>query len=293
LTQQNFVEKKSGGRFQERSSFDAELSRHLETQDRTPKIRESIDRVGIEGLRTLITLSCGRKSFCNYNAKVDIAIDLDENHKGIHMSRLVESINEVVDSKTQFPRKSFESLGLAILKELKRKHRYIRGQVAISTELLIPRRTPVSGKLSNEPYDVVVKVASTNGDYKKFLGVKVIGSTLCPHSLETTGGKAHAQRAVVELGLETDVDESIMLEELIDVCEKSLSSPTYTVLKTVDEAYLVEKMYSNPKFVEDVARECLEHIIEMGIKGKIRIKVTSNESIHKHDAVSEIERVVS
>jgi GTP cyclohydrolase-4 len=209
------------------------------------------------------------------------------------MSRLVESINEIVDSKAQSATRSFEALGLAILRELKRRHKYLKGQVGIRTNLLLQKQTPVTGRKSNESYEVLIRVASTNGDFKKYLSVKVIGSTLCPHSLETTNGKSHVQRAVLRLGLETHVDEKLMLEELIDVCEKSFSSPTFTVLKTVDEAYLVEKMYSNPKFVEDVARECFDHVLTLGVKGRVRIKVTSHESIHKHNAISQIERVIA
>ena len=81
------------------------------------------------------------------------------------------------------------------------------------------------------------------------------------------------------------------MEELIEICEKSFSSPTFTVLKTNDEAAVVEEMFRNPKFVEDVARDCFRMAKNLNFKGRVKIRATSFESIHKHNAISEIERV--
>ena len=127
---------------------------------------------------------------------------------------------------------------------------------------------------------------------RKYLETSVIGNTLCPHSLEVTGGKTHIQRCELKLGLNVELDEDLLFEKLIDICEASFSAPTFTVLKTVDEAYLVEQMYANPMFVEDVSRQCLDHVLGLGIEGRVLIKATSFESIHKHDAVAEIQRVL-
>ena len=52
-------------------------------------------------------------------------------------------------------------------------------------------------------------------------------------------------------------------------------------------------MFSNPKFVEDLTRECFDEVINLGIKGKVKVKAVSYESIHKHNAVSEIEREIN
>jgi len=49
-------------------------------------------------------------------------------------------------------------------------------------------------------------------------------------------------------------------------------------------------MYSNPKFVEDLTRECFDKVRALGIKGKVKIKAISYESIRKHNTVSKIER---
>jgi GTP cyclohydrolase-4 len=265
-----------------------------DTQDLTPKVRETIDRVGIAGLKAALKLRTSTSLQTeHFLAEIDLFIDLDHEKKGIHMSRLVESINEIISKRCEQPKESFESLGKDILTELQRRHHYKRGEITMRTTILLRRHTPVSGKPTDEPYEVGVKVMVDGNTFTKNLNVKAIGNTLCPHSLETTHGKAHVQRAEIDLSIETGVEEKIMLEELIDISENSFSSPTYTVLKTTDEAALVEEMFRNPKFVEDVARDCFKQTRNLNFKGKVRIRVVSLESIHKHNAVSEIERVFS
>ncbi len=259
------------------------------TQDRLPNVRETIDRVGISGLRTGLKLS-NRSGDTHFTAEIDLFIDLDEDRKGIHMSRLVESINDVVSKGSRKSKESFEKLGMYILSELKKRHRYSNGEVMIKTILFLGRHTPVTNKKTDEPYDVSVGVIVRGEEIYKSLRVKAIGNTLCPHSLETTRGKAHVQRAELDLQIEAPIKEKIPLEELIDICENSFSSPTYTVLKTSDEAAVVEAMFRNPKFVEDVARDCFKQARNLKFKGRVKIRATSYESIHKHNAVSEIER---
>jgi GTP cyclohydrolase-4 len=267
------------------------LKETLDTQDRLPKVKEAIDRVGISGLRTGIRL-CGTGGETCFTADVDLFIDLEDARKGIHMSRLVESINEVISKGSRLPKDSFEELGTDILEELQKRHKYKRGEITMRTTLLLRRYTPVTNKPTDEPYDVAVRIIRNDGSYFKNLEVKAIGNTLCPHSLETTHGKAHVQRAEIDLSIETSVKEKIVLEELIEICERSFSSPTYTVLKTVDEAAVVEEMFKNPKFIEDVTRDCFRQTKNLGFKGRVKIRAQSFESIHKHNAVSEIEREI-
>ena len=178
------------------------------TQDRLPKVKESIDRVGIAGLRTILKLTTNSAETF-FTSEVDLFIDLDTERKGIHMSRLVESINEVISKGSRQPKDSFESLGIDILNDLKKRHRYLNAEITIRTTMMMRRYTPVTNKPTDEPYDVSVGVMARDGNFFKSLKVKAIGNTLCPHSLETTHGKAHVQRAEVELQVEVPVKEEI------------------------------------------------------------------------------------
>ena len=258
------------------------------TQDWKPGIMEPIDRVGVENVRTHFTINRNGIPFIHLPV-VDVFIDLKRDKKGIHMSRLIETINEVVSRRKGDP--SLEQVGSDILDGIARKHSYRKGLVIIKSQLLIPRLTPVSRKQTFESYDIVVKV-TRDGGVRKYLEVTAIGSNLCPHSLQLTGGKSHIQRAVLTLGIETDMASELRLEDMADICDSCFSSPTYMVVKGMDEKYLVEHMYENPKFVEDLARECLSKARTLGVSGRVHIKARTLEAIHKHDAVSEIEREI-
>jgi len=61
------------------------------------------------------------------------------------------------------------------------------------------------------------------------------------------------------------------------------------LLKRPDEKWVTEKAYENPKFVEDIARDTglmlCQWMKESNITG-FDIKVTSEESIHQHNATA-------
>lgn len=259
------------------------------TQERRPGIREPIDRVGVENVRTHLTIMRNGVPFIHLPI-VDVFIDLKRDKKGIHMSRLIETINEVVSRSTKDP--SLEQVGADILDGIARKHGYRKGVVVIRSQLLIPRTTPVSKRRTYESYDILVRVTK-DGGLCKYLEVTGIGSNLCPHSLQLTGGgKSHIQRAILTFGIETEFETEVELEKMADICDSCFSSPTYMVVKGMDEKHMVEKMFENPKFVEDLSRECLGKAKGMGLHGKVYIKARTLEAIHKHDAVSEIERMI-
>jgi GTP cyclohydrolase-4 len=262
----------------------------VDFQDRSPDIKERIDRVGVQGIRSWIKVVREGKEFVHVPI-IDVVVDLEEGKKGIHMSRLTETIGEVLEQSTGIC-SSLEEFGDNVLTQLSEKCKYERAEIKIKTTLLIDRAAPKSGKNTLEPYEATVTTIHNNKPMKD-LEVGVVGSTSCPHSIELSGGNAHIQRAKVTLGLLTDFSTQITLEELVTVSENSMSAPSFTVLKAKDEKYIVELQHSNPRFVEDVVRGCFEELKKTGVKGKVRIKVVSDESIHKHNAVAEIIRVLN
>ena len=108
------------------------------TQDRLPKVRETIDRVGISGLRTSLNFS-NTEDGDVVTAEIDLFIDLDEERKGIHMSRLVESINDVVSKGSIKSKQSFEQLGLHVLNEMKKATQIFQGRDHIKTTFFMAK----------------------------------------------------------------------------------------------------------------------------------------------------------
>ncbi|WP_456367884.1 GTP cyclohydrolase IV [Thermococcus sp.] len=262
----------------------------VETQEEVPEIKEPLRRVGITNLRTVAKINWKGREY-TFLPLIEITIDLPAEKKGIHMSRLVESITEAmgeaVEEEVLKVHTSLEELGKCVIERLEKKHPHRRAEVWIKTHLIIPRVTPASRKTSYEPYDVEVGVIKNDdGSFEKVLRVRVIGNTACPHAMANNNGKTHIQRAIGELEIRAPFSEEIELEEMIDIVEGSFSNPTYTLLKTEDENAVVRGMYKNPKFVEDVAREIFAKARER-FGGRIHVRVISNESIHKHDVIAE------
>jgi len=257
-----------------------------DTQDEIPEVELGLEKVGVTNVRTLVKTKWRGHSY-KFIPRISLTVDLPKKKKGAHMSRLVEAITESIGEESEVTHESLEVLAKSMLVRLSNKHPYLRGEVVLETELVVERETPATGRKTMETHDVVVRVLKENGMYSKKLTVFVVGNTVCPHSMENTGGKPHIQRAIAELSVEADINEKIAFETLIDVCENSFSSPTYTLLKTPDEIEVVEKMHSNPKFVEDVARGILDKAKKIFPKTRIHARVVSHESIHRHDVTAE------
>jgi GTP cyclohydrolase IV len=256
-----------------------------DTQDTKPAVERSLDRVGITNLKTPITTLWRGKRYY-FTPTVEIVIDLKKDKKGVHMSRLVEAITEAVEEETEKAGSSIEETQKRILEGLARRHPFVRGEVRMEADFVVNRRTPVSGRRTAEAHRVVVSVVRERGRYGKRLTVKVLGNTVCPHSM-VTAKKPHIQRAEGELTVETSFGNRVGLEEMIVCVEESFSSEVYTLLKTEDERHVVEKMFENPKFVEDVARQMLDCAKRRFRGCRIRSRVVSHESIHRHDVIAE------
>lgn len=261
----------------------------VETQEIKPDFNIKLKKVGIKNLKTFIKIRRDSRDMVHI-PRVSIFIDLDQNKKGIHMSRLVESINEIFEEETMDVHLSLEELGKHVLERLKEKHRYKKGEITIASELAIVKKTPISKRNTTEVYDVSITVIN-NEEYKKKLKVKVVGNTACPHALQlSNNSETHAQRAVGVLEIESKFDAKITLEKMIECVERSFSSPTYSLLKSSDEKHVIKEMYKRPMFVEDVARAILTNAKkELPKDIKIRSYCEGKESIHKHNSYAEVE----
>jgi len=253
-------------------------------QDRMPAVEQGLEKVGIENLKTLVKTSYKGREY-RFVPTISLAIDLPKDRKGAHMSRLIEAITECVEQEAEKTHLSLEKLGKSVLEDLKKRHPYGHGLVEFKTDLVIYRKTPVTRRKTGETHGVEVSAIFGDGRFRKRLTVIVYGNTSCPHAMEYAG-KPHIQRAVATLTVETDFENPVDLEDLIAMCESSFSSPVYTLLKTEDEASVVERMHENPLFVEDVCRNILGEAKKIS-RAEISVKVVSQESIHRHDVFAE------
>ncbi|MFW9995133.1 MAG: GTP cyclohydrolase, FolE2/MptA family [Candidatus Odinarchaeota archaeon] len=263
-----------------------------DTQNTKPEAALRLTEVGIQKLKTLMTIERNGTVF-KFIPVCDLFIDLPENLKGAHLSRLVEAITAVLTREAPAYHESVERMAVTVLNKVFEKHPFIRAKISLEFDFAVVSMTPKSEKQSIEVYRIKVTCVKQKEHVDPYFRVTVTsrGNTACPHGLATSNGRTHIQRAVgmlTVMGIEENVPA---FEEMIDVVENSFSSRTYSILKTVDEVAVINRMYENPSFCEDVTRRILAEAQNSFVKKTGRIldieaKTISEESIHKHNVSS-------
>ncbi len=238
-----------------------------------------IDKVGVKDIRYPIVVLDKKKKNQHTIATVNMYVDLPHHFKGTHMSRFVEILNE---HKGEITINNFQE----ILERMKEKFEASTAHLEVDFPYFVEKTAPVSSSSGLMEYGC--RLSGSQGEVNDFVvEVSVPITTLCPCSKEISERGAHNQRGVVTVGVR--FDEFVWIEDIIDVVEGSASSPVYSLLKRVDEKYVTEKAYDNPKFVEDVVRD-----VALGLK-KLKgiywasIEAENLESIHNHSAYACLE----
>jgi GTP cyclohydrolase FolE2 len=247
-----------------------------DVQNEKPKNEIELEKVGIEGLKKYVVV---KRPNQNYHVIININsyITLPPTQRGAHMSRFVESVAEI--PKDTF---SIEDLAKEISENAYKKHGF-HCFTEIFSELPYERERP-SGKKENSVARMFASYSTKN--HQKLVGVSLSGILACPCSIEMCGGLSHNQRGT--LTVELDISKNgIELLDIIDACNKSFSSPTFSLLKRPEEKAIVEKIHKNPRFVEDVVRHCVELLRQNYSNIYCRVKCVSIESIHDHNVCSE------
>lgn len=262
-----------------------------------------LTRVGVKGVKKPVSVRRPQKTV-TLVVDFDLFVDLPAELKGSHLSRNLEVLSRVIDESVREPVSGLEDLGAKICGELLARHEYATcSEVNMSADYFLERgfedATP-----NLESYVLTSSAVShRNGETKKCIGVEVIGMTTCPSAMEAVRhlqgegqppegpSITHNQRNISTLSLEVPGDYQIEADELINIVERSLSSPTHEILKRGHEAQVVLRAHSNPKFVEDVVREILRQVLDKfeDLPDNVKVYVSSEsyESIHKHNAYAE------
>jgi GTP cyclohydrolase I len=241
-----------------------------------------IDRVGVRGVSYPITVMDRDSGTQNTVADVSMSVLLPREFRGTHMSRFIEILEEYRGKKVGPA--TLESLTARLCSKLDATE----AEIKFRFPYFVRKTAPVSGIPSYMRCEAGLRGICEKNVFDMVTGVSVAIQTLCPCSKEISSAGAHNQRAMVRLKVR--MRELVWFEEMIQMVERSSSTPLYTLLKREDEKYVTEWAYANPRFVEDVVRDLA---VELNRDGRISwydISVNSAESIHNHDAFAEIRR---
>lgn len=280
-----------------------------------------LTRVGVRSVKKPVTVHRPGQAPTGVVATFDLFVDLPKTQKGTHMSRNLEALADILDEEVAEEVPSLENLCRRLALRLLDKHDYAsHAHVKAEADYFLSRRNP-GGKPSVEAYRLLAeseafRAAGAAGPGKakgkpkhattRRVGVQVVGMSACPCAMETVRHKlaaegkkvaadlpfiTHNQRNRVTLVLDLPGEADVEAADLVDLCERSLSAPTFELLKRGDEGDLVLQAHQNPRFVEDVVREVLhaagERYKSLGPDARVFVSSEAEESIHKHNAYAE------
>ncbi len=292
-----------------------------DTQDDTPNVPIKLTRVGVTGVKKLLQLERTNKRPIILLPTFDAFVDLPSDQKGVHMSRNPEAISEVLETVSKDSPVDVESLCAKIVEKMMTKHEYAkRVEISMTTDFMFMKESPVTKNKTQEMAQLKAKAVGIRDDndnisIRKSIGAEVIGMTVCPCAqesvkesdknkllefldeettqkvLDTVTFASHNQRGVGTLLIEVPEDKVVKAEDLIDIIEKSMSSPVCELLKRPDENATVMNAHRKPVFVEDCVRNMMEQIVskysDFPDDTLITARQENQESIHRHNAFAE------
>ena len=237
------------------------------------------------------------------------------------MSRNPEAISEVLETVAEGSGVDVESLCAKIVDRMMTKHEYAkRVEISMTTDFMFMRESPVTKNKTQEMAKLLAKAVGFRDDdgnvsIRKSVGAELIGMTVCPCAqesvresdknkllefldeettqkvLDTVTFASHNQRGIGTLLIEVPEGWEVKGEDIIEIIEKSMSSPVCELLKRPDENATVMNAHRKPVFVEDCVRNMMEMIAEkysdLPDDTLITSRQENQESIHRHNAFAE------
>jgi GTP cyclohydrolase IV len=283
-------------------------------QASAPEVRIGLSRAGVTGVRKAVRMQHGGEDAL-VAATIDCFVDLDPAQKGVHMSRFPELFEEAIDETVIGEKLLVEQLAEHIASHIVERQQALRAEVKIAASYPIERLTPVTGLRTQELVTLIGIAAASPQSSRRVVGVEATGINACPCAqglvrdqatarlgeagfaesdigriLELVPLATHNQRGRGELFLGTSL--RLDAEDLVDIVERSMSSPIYELLKRPDELFVVEHAHLQPRFVEDSVRLMIKGSLDsygeaLDENDFVLARQVNFETIHNHDVLAE------
>lgn len=243
-----------------------------------------LDEVGVSELRYPIRVAGTADEPQPTVATIAMAVRLDHDTKGTHMSRFIEALEAHRDAI------ALATLP-ALLDDLRTRLRADRATIDIAFPYFVERRAPVSGLASRLEIECRLRGVRTDDAGDVTLEVRVPATSLCPCSKAISDYGAHNQRGYVTIAIRQRVDEArpLDIDDLVAIADEAASCRIYPLLKRVDERAVTMAAFDNPKFVEDIARDVAAALRDDRRVEWFGVRVENHESIHAHNAFAATE----
>lgn len=282
--------------------YDSTFTPSQEYLDSMPDLQNSdfvgipIDFVGIHNFHLPIRIKERNGDTQEVMASVTGTVSLDASNRGINMSRIIRTFYKSKDDI--FDINKLEEVLRNYQKDLKTfdAHLLMNFKYRIWQDALRSVKedgTPEGGwQYYNITFDCNL---DHNGEFKKIMWMDYVYSSACPcstalseHAALTRGvyGIPHSQRSIARIGIE--FDELLWIEDILDMCNRALTTETLVFCKRQDEQSFAEKNGAQPKFVEDAIRYMANELNTDQRVLDYKVICSHQESLHSHEAVAVI-----
>jgi GTP cyclohydrolase-4 len=288
-----------------------------DVQSGRPATEISLSRVGVTGIEKVLRVnSNGTEEL--YYAELECFVDLNPQQAGVHMSRFEEVVGEAIDAVVLGEAFRAETLAVHIAERIRERQGGLRSEVRVTARYPETVVTPESGQRTQEIYKLFGTAVASDRGTRTLRGVEAQGMTACPCAqemvaeltrerlaeqgfdadevervIEVVPIATHNQRGIGTLyvGCPESWPAEVDARDLLHIVEQSMSSEIYGLMKRPDELAVVEKAHSQPRFVEDCAREMIRRVIEaypdMHEEAFVMARQENLETIHRHNVVAE------
>ena len=282
--------------------YDASFTPTQEYLDSMPDLQNSefvgipIDFVGIHNFHLPIRIKEKNGDTQEVMASITGTVSLDASNRGINMSRIIRTFYKSKDDV--FDINKLEEVLRNYQKDLKTfdAHILMNFKYRIWQDALRSVKddgTPEGGwQYYNVTFDCNL---DHSGEFKKIMWMDYVYSSACPcstalseHAALTRGiyGIPHSQRSNARIGIE--FDELLWIEDVLDMCNRALTTETLVFCKRQDEQCFAEKNGAQPKFVEDAIRYMANELNNDQRVLDYKVICAHFESLHSHEAVAVI-----
>lgn len=247
-----------------------------------------IEHVGIHNFKLPLKYRTKDNNFITLETSVTGTVSLDADKKGINMSRIMRSFYEYKDEVF-----SITQLG-EVLKAYKQKLDSFNARIFLNFSYPMLLKSLRSKGIGYQYYNITLEgLLDEEGNFKKYIHLDFVYSSTCPcstelslHAMENRNVLAtpHSQRSIARVTVQ--FDDFLWIEDLIELCRKSLKTETQVLVKREDEQGFAELNGANVKFVEDAARLLYGELIKDERIIDFRIVCNHMESLHSHNAIS-------
>src|SRR5262245_34166072 len=222
-------------------------------QAAAPEVALGLSSVGVTGVQKAVRIGRGRGEKL-IAATIDCTVDLDPRRKGVHMSRFPELFEEAVEGVVDDDAFLVEDLAEHVARRVVDRQEALLAEVRIVARYPYERRTPVTKLATQEMVSLIGIAAASREGVRRVVGVEATGINACPCAQGLVRGAAadrlleagfedgdverilelvplatHNQRGKGTLLVGTDTE--INAQHLVDIVERSMSSPVYELLK--------------------------------------------------------------